>query len=117
MYILHRVDWMEWRGSKFCHGDFVVCGFQEDDAPQFGKIFDVLIFDKEAAVLCVHLYLTEGIDYHYHSYIITETEENEVICVCSKNKLICLLHPLQSHSLQSVPGILFIVTKRFIFKT
>ena len=91
--------------------------FSRSDAPQFGKIYDILIFDKEAAVLCVHLYLTDGIDYHYHSYVIKETDNDEVICVNDKNKLICLLHPLQSHSLQSMPSTLFIVAKHFIFKT
>ena len=77
----------------------------------------ISFFDKEAAVLCVHLYLTDGIDYHYHSYVIKETDNDEVICVNDKNTLICLLHPLQSHSLQSMPSALFIVAKCFIFKT
>ena len=39
---MNRVDWMEWGGSKFRHSDFVVRGFQEADAPQFGKIYDIL---------------------------------------------------------------------------
>lgn len=96
---------------------FIICGFQEDDAPQFWKIYDILTVEKEVAIHCVRLYLTKGKYHHYHSYVITETEENEVICVWDKNKLICSLHPLQAHSLLSMLETLFIVTKCFIFRT
>ena len=114
--VVYRVDWIECQGSKYCCNDFVLCGFQDDDAPQFGKVYDIVVCD-ERVFLCCHWYLTDGIDHHFHSYVIIPTQQNTVIPLCEKNKLLGLLHPLQSHELITTPGRLYIVTKSIVLKS
>ena len=45
-YDVHRCDWLEWRGNKYYQNDFVLCGFGDDDSPQFGKVHEILIIEK-----------------------------------------------------------------------
>ena len=115
MYI-HRSDWIEWRGNKYYLGDYVLCGFQDDDLPQFSKVHDILVVESEA-FLCTTLYFTRGIDRHYHGYVIVPTLEKRIIYVSDKNELLGSLHPLRTHSLRSKPGTLYIVTKCIVIKT
>ena len=100
-------------------GEFILCGFQEDDAPQFGKIFDIIVMntDNNLAFICYQQYLTAGIDRHFHSYVIASTDEECIIRICEDNKFIELLHPLQSHQLLTTPRTLYIVTKNNVFKS
>ena len=53
----------------------------------------------------VHLHETDGIDKHYHSFIIKPTAEKMLYSMNDNEELLGLVHPLQVHSLQSSPGI------------
>lgn len=114
--LLYRFEWIECRGSKYRHGDFVLCGFQDDDAPLFGRIYDIIVANNEKVFFCCHLYFTDGTDYHYHSYVLLPTEQNKIIPLCENDTQLGLLHPLQSHELITEPGRLYIVTKSIVFK-
>ena len=109
-----RCDWIEWRGSTI--GEIVLCGFQEDDLPEFGKVLDILVVKNEA-FLCVSRYTTKGTDAHYHSYVISSSHGRKLIHVNECNEYIGSLHPLKSHSLKATPGIEYIVTKCLVIKT
>ena len=85
-----RCDWIEWKGSKYYQGDYVLCGFQEDDLPQFGKVYDILLA-REEPFLCISVYVTKGRDAHYHSFVIVPSPEKRLIYV-SKDKLLGTLH-------------------------
>ena len=92
-----------------------MCGFQLNDAPLFGKIFDLMDIENNF-YFYVHLHETVGIDKHYHSYIINPTTEKKLYSMYDNEELLGLTHPLQVHSLRSSPEILYITTKSFIFK-
>ena len=69
------------------------------------------------AFLSCHLYFTDGIDHHYHSYVVIQAEQ-KIIMLCEKDigTLLGLLHPLQSHELITMPGRLYIVTKSTVLR-
>ena len=85
-----------WRGNKIHHNEFVLCGYQDDNAPQFGKVLDIIIV-KKIPFLIVQLFLTLGVHHHYHSYIIKPTEVKKIINVSDENEILSMSHPLQSH--------------------
>ena len=111
-----RCDWIEWKGSKYYRGDYVLCGFQENDLPQFGKVYD-MILAKEETFLCITVYITEGIDTHYHSYVILPSPEKRLIYVNEESKLLGTLHPLRSHFLRATPRKEYLVTKCIVIRT
>ena len=111
-----RCDWVEWRGSKYYQGDYVLCGFQQDDMPEFGKVFDILLVKNEA-FLCASIYTTKGTDAHYHSYVIAPSHGKRLILISECNDYLGSLHPLRAHSLKATPGNEYIVTKYLVIKT
>jgi len=64
---------VEWHNIVYNLDDIILCGFQEDDLPLFGKIFDILLI-KKLPFLCVQLFSTEGMDRHFYSYILKGTD-------------------------------------------
>ena len=52
-----RLDWVQWQGSKYCCGDFVWHGYQEE-LPKFGRIYDIIIVEAKA-FLCFEVYNTK----------------------------------------------------------
>lgn len=115
IFYYFRLVWIEWQGSRFYSGEFIWCGYQ-DSLPQFGKIYDILIVEKQA-FLCVNIFVTIGIDRHHNSFVIKSSETNRIEPVTYDSKFISILHSLQSHILQSsLPGTLHLVTKSFAFK-
>lgn len=112
---MSRPNWIEWRGSKYFRNDYILCGFQSNDLPIFGKIYDLMDIEN-IVFFYVLLHETDGIDKHYHSYIIKPTTEKKLYSMYDNEDLLGLTHPLQVHSLQSSPAILYITTKSFIFK-
>ena len=93
-----------------------MCGFQEDDLPQFGKVYDILLA-KEEAFLCILVYVTKGTDAHYHSYVIVPSPEKRLVYVNEVNKFLGNLHPLRSHILRATPGKEYIVTKCIVIRS
>lgn len=114
-YDVHRCDWLEWRGNKYYQNDFVLCGFGDDDSPQFGKVHEILFIEKRGFLL-VQLYYTQGIDYHYNCYVLKYTDKKKLLHICDENEVLGMLHPMQVHYLKSFPGNLFIVTKTALVK-
>jgi len=49
-----RYNWIESGGNKYCVSEFILCGFQVDDAPQFGKISDIIVINNDMAFICYH---------------------------------------------------------------
>ena len=92
-----------------------MCGFQEDDLPQFGKVCDILLA-REEAFLYISVYITEGTDAHYHSYVIVPSHEKRLVNV-TKDQLLGTLHPLRSHYLRVTPGKEYIVTKCIVIRS
>ena len=57
--------------------DFVLCGNQIDDLPEFGKIKDILLVGS-VPMLYVEKYLTEGINNHLMCHTIVRSHKFEV---------------------------------------
>ena len=71
---------------------------------------------EKNAFLYLHTYVTRGIDYHYHSYVIEPTLDKKVVFISNKNELLAMLHPLLTHSLRSEQRRIYIVTKNIVVK-
>ena len=104
---------MEYHGIFYNLHDIILYGFQEDDLPVFGKIFDILLV-KQTPFLCVQLFSTNGMDHHYNSYVLQLTDSKEVVPMSDQHKYFNLLNPMQSHSVPVLPGTIYIVTKYHI---
>lgn len=66
---IYRPTWLSYSGCKYTASYYVLVGWQDNDLPIFGKIkFIAVIEDK--VLFCVHEYHTEGLDRHYHSFVL-----------------------------------------------
>ena len=73
--------------------DIILYGFQGDDLPVFGKVFDILLV-KGTCFLCVQLFSTKGIDHHYNSYVLQLTESKVVVPMSNQHKYFNMLYPM-----------------------
>lgn len=101
---------MEYHGIIYNLRDIILYGFQEDDLPLFGNIFDV----KQAPFLCVQLFCTKGIDRHYNSYVLQLTDSKAVVPMSDQHKYFNVLNPMKSHSVPLSPGTMYVVTKYYV---
>ena len=101
---------MEYHGIFYNLLDIILYGFEENDLPVFGKVFDMLLV-KGTCFLCVQLFSTKGIDHHYNSYVLQLTESKAVVPMSDQHKYFNALNPMQSHSVFSLPGTIYVVTK------
>lgn len=105
--LLHRPKWVTLMGSKYNRSDYVVAGWQDDDLPVFGCIQDILVLNN-CAMLEVLQYNTEGIDRHYHSYVLKNSNEKALIWLSD----LIDFHPLQAHRLNN--GYIYITVRSHI---
>lgn len=113
-FIVDRNDWIKWYGIKYAHGDYILCGLQDDDLPMFGKIEDILLI-KNHCFLHAKLFFTKGIHHHFSSYIIEQTTKSLLVSI-NNNKYFAFINPMYSHVISSIPGTIFIVTKLYIVR-
>ena len=78
---LCRPKWIIYMVIKYTCLDYVVKGWQSDDLPIFGQIKDIIVVNDSALLFCVQDYETAGIDRHYHSFSISVTGEEDVVCL------------------------------------
>lgn len=62
--------------------DFVLCGKQIDDLPEFGKIKDILIVGS-VPMLHLEKYLTEGINNHLMCHFVVRSHKFKVMSLSS----------------------------------
>ena len=104
------------QGSKYSCGDVIWCGYQQDELPEFGKLCDIMKIQSQV-FFNLNLYVTNGIDRHYNSFVIESTTNMTVKLISDDTEFIGKLHSLETHSLRSSqPGTFHIVIKYFIFK-
>ena len=85
MFILtltyHRMTWIKLNGIKYQQQDYVIISWQDDDdLPIFGHIISIFVV-QNTAFFKIQMFVTLGIDRHYHSFVIHEGDEKEVV-VC-----------------------------------
>lgn len=76
-------------GIKYACLDYVIKGWQSDDLPLFGRIKEILVVNDSVMFFHVLECETVGIDRHYHSFSITTT---------SREALVCLSEPADHHT-------------------
>ena len=100
---------MKVHGNTYSLSSFVLVSFQEDDLPQFGKIELLIVVEQEAFAPLI-LYTTEGIDSHYHCFVITCSNEKKLIFIKDLNGSL----PLYGHSYGS--NIKCVVLRQSIYR-
>ena len=45
---------------------------------------------EKTTFLYLHTYVTRGIDYHYHSYVIEPTLDKKVVFISNKNEVLAM---------------------------
>lgn len=73
-----RPNWIKIYGEEYHREDFVHLGWQQNDLPEFGKIFDILII-AEFPFVYVERYKSLGINEHILGYLIEHTYVNSCI--------------------------------------
>ena len=73
--------------------EFVLCDFQEDDLPVFGKINDIIVITG-TPLFSLKLFTTLGINNHLLCFVIERTHRSCFVCV-SRLKF---PEPLSAHS-------------------
>ena len=68
----HSPNWIKIYGSQFTRGQYVLCGWQDDDLPMFALIKDITVV-AECPLVALEKFTTEGINNHLQSYLITST--------------------------------------------
>ena len=114
-YLL-RLDWIELFRSRFTLNDFVVCGFQGNDMPKFGKICDLIQIEQQL-FFCVQDYTTKGTDYHYQTYVLETSVSHTLVNIDESSKLLNMLHPLCSHVIEPSTDIVHVVSKYILLNT
>lgn len=61
-------------GIKYTNSDYILIGWHKNDLPVFGRIQYIFVINN-AAFFVVTVYHVFGIDSHYHSFVIYNTEE------------------------------------------
>ena len=79
-------------GTKYTVNEFLIVGWQDDDLPSFGQIQYIVVVSGNP-VFVVNLYVTQGIERHYHSFIVQRTSD---IKACYLSEL-ADYQPLQAH--------------------
>ena len=49
-FCVYSVDWIEFQGSKYCLGDVIWCG-HEEELPKFGKLIKILLVMSQVFLL------------------------------------------------------------------
>ena len=88
---------MKFAGYTYQPSLFVLTCFQPDDLPMFSRIDDLLLVNQEP-FLCVTEYFTEGIDHHFHSYVIQCTNKKGTIHL----SILPEPRPINSHCLGAI---------------
>ncbi len=76
----YRPNWIKLYGQEFHHSEYVLCGWQEDDLPLFGRIKDILVV-VGTPLFTLSLYQTLGINNHLLCFAITSAHQSSVIRV------------------------------------
>ena len=111
---IHRYDWIEWQGNRYCSSDFIWYEYQ-DEMPCFGKLLDIISVNQ-IVFLGLKVHFTKAIHHHYHSFIVEPTETKVLYPLAYLNKLMGWTHSFQAHTLISSPRTFHIVTKCVVFK-
>ena len=77
-----RPNWVNIYGCKFYSSEYIHCGWQDDDLPQFGKIKDIVVVSNHP-LLFVELFQTTGINSHILAYQITSLYSFSLIMLSS----------------------------------
>ena len=79
-------NWIRIHGETYHPSEFVICGFQEDDLPIFGRIDEIMVI-TETPIFSVRLFRTLGINNHLLCYAVE--------CMHQKTLLLLtdLVHP------------------------
>lgn len=64
-------------GTKYNFHDYILIGWEDDDLPRFGCIQDILFVDNEALFQVLE-YKTLGIDRHYHSFCVKQSNVQSI---------------------------------------
>ena len=111
---MYRFDWIEWQGNRYCLSDFIWYEYQ-DELPCFGKLFDIISVNG-TVFLGLKVHLTQGINHHFHSFIVKPTDKKVLCPLDYLNTLMGWTHSLQTHTLVSSPTTFHIVTKCVVLK-
>ena len=73
-------NWIKIRGETYHPSEFVLCGFQEDDLPIFGRIDDIMVVTS-TPIFSIRLFTTLGINNHLLSYAIEHAHRSTLILI------------------------------------
>ena len=78
----YRPSWIHIYGKHFVKGQYIMCGWQHDDLPQFARIKDIILV-VEYPLLILDTFITQGINNHLSSYLIKGTRHVFIFRVSS----------------------------------
>ena len=89
----------------------MICGFQEDDLPLFGRIDEIMVI-AATSILSLRLFTTLGLNNHLLSYVIERMHKTSLILLSG------LVHqePLTSHQRTGDDNVYTYTTLRFHLK-
>lgn len=70
---------MEWHSIVYSVDDIILCGFQEDDLPLFGKVFDINIVGRENTFSMRVIILYERDNCHFYSYVLQPIDSKALV--------------------------------------
>ena len=87
-----RPNWIKIHGYTYHNSEFVLCYFQEDDVPVFGKI-DIIVITG-TPLFSLKMFTTLGINNHLLCFVIKCSHQSSFVCVSQLK----FPEPLSAHS-------------------
>lgn len=72
---IYRPNWIRIHGYTYHRSEFVLCDYQQDDLPAFGKIDDILVITG-TPLLSIKRFSTLGINNHLLCFVIKPAHQS-----------------------------------------
>ena len=74
----HSPNWIKIYGETYHRSEFVICGFQEDDLPIFGRI-DAIMVITGTPIFSLRIFRTLGLSNHLLCYAIERLHKTSLV--------------------------------------